>query len=278
MAKFGSVGRKNLKASRQARAAARPSGEGLWDRPQLVNLVADLLLFLAGAMLIYAALLESTRLPFFPLREVVVANALVKVTPGEIADAAGRSLSGNFFTVNLDKVRAALENMAWVRSASVQRLWPDGIELKIEEQVAAARWQHGLGEPDLVNEQGELFSAPKEPDQAALPLLAGPQDSSAEVLSRYREFSTMLSPLHRTLRLVALSPRQSWQLRLDDGLTLELGRDHAKHPIEERVNRFVDTYAEVQRRIKTPISVIDMRYPNGFALQPGTPQYDKGNA
>ena len=176
-------------------------------------------------------------------------------------------------------MRLALEKLAWVRRASVQRLWPDGIELKIEEQVAAARWQHGLGEAGLVNDHGELFAAPDAPNQAALPLLAGPENSAAEVLSRYREFTTMLAPLHRTLRVVAMSPRQSWELRLDDGLTLELGHDHAKHPIEERVSRFVDTYAEAQRRIKTPISVIDMRYPNGFALRPGVPSNDnKGNA
>ena len=90
MAKFGSVKRRDLKASRQARAAAQQSDDGFWDRPQLVTLVADLLLFLAGAALIYAALLETTRLPFFPLREVVVANALVNVTPDQIASAAGR--------------------------------------------------------------------------------------------------------------------------------------------------------------------------------------------
>jgi len=278
LAKFGSVKRRELKASRQARAAARPSGDGFWDRPQLLTLVADLLLFLAGAALVYSSVLLTTRLPFFPLRQVVVANALARVTPGEIALVAKRSLSGNFFTVNLDDVRVALEKLPWVRRAAVRRHWPDGIELTVEEQVAAARWQHGLDEPDLVNEQGELFSAPKAPDQAALPLLAGPLTSSAEVLSRYREFSTMLAPLHRTLRLVALSPRQSWQLRLDDGLILKLGKDHAKHPIEERIKRFVGTYAEVKSRIKVPISVIDMRYPNGFALQPGVPPNDKGNA
>jgi len=278
LAKFGSIKRRELKASRQARAAARPSGDGFWDRPQLVNLVADLLLLAGGAALVYALALATTRLPFFPLREVVVANALDRVTPGEIASAARRSLSGNFFTVNLDSVRAALEKLAWVRRASVRRHWPDGIELTIEEQVAAARWQHGPGEARLVNDHGEVFAVPEQPDQAALPLLAGPEGSSAELLSRYREFSTMLSPLHRTLRLVALSPRQSWQLRLDDGLTLKLGRDHAKHPIEERVRRFVGTYAEVESRVKVPIGVIDMRYPNGFALRPGTPQNDKGNA
>ena len=196
--------------------------------------------------------------------------------PAFAALAARSSLAGNFFTVNLETIRVALEKQAWVRRASVRRHWPDGIEVTIEEHAVAARWQHGTDEPRLVNDHGEVFVAPATEDQAALPLLAGPEGSAPLVLSRYHQFSALLQPLHRTLDVVALSPRQAWQLRLDDGLTLELGRDQPKHPIEERIARFVGTYGEAKARSHTPIGAIDMRYPNGFALRPG--HNEKGNA
>lgn len=248
---------------------AAQSSDGFWDRPQLLTLLADLLLLFGGAALAYSMVLEATRLPFFPLRQVVVMNVPSQVTRAQIEFAAKNSLSGNFFTVNLDTVRAAIEKQAWVRRASVRRHWPDGIELTIEEHAAAARWQHGTDEARLVNDHGEVFAAPATAKQATLPLLAGPEGSAPLVLSRYHEFSALLLPLHRTLRVVSLSPRQAWQLRLDDGLTLELGRDQPKHPIEERVSRFVGTYGEAKTRLQTPIVAIDMRYPNGFALRPG---------
>jgi len=275
LAKFGSLNRKDAKARRQARVAAQPA-EGFWDRPKLLTLLADALLLLGGAALAWAMVLQTTRLPFFPLRQVVLMNIPVQVTRAQIEFAARTSLAGNFFTVNLDTLRAALEKQAWVRHASVRRHWPDGIEVTIEEHAAAARWQHGTDETRLVNDRGEIFVAPATASQAALPLLAGPEGSAALVLSRYHQFAALLLPLHRTLRVVALSPRQAWQLSLDDGLTLELGRDQPKHPIEERIGRFVGTYGALKARIQTPIGAIDMRYPNGFALRPG--HNDKGNA
>lgn len=267
MAKFGTLKRKKGKARGPSRGA--PAADGFWDRPQLLNLIADLLLIFGMAALAYSAVLAAIRLPFFPLRQVVLVHALDQVSPAQIEFAA-KSVAGNFFTVNLEAVRTSLEKQPWVRRASVRRRWPDGIELDLEEHVAAARWQQGAFETRLVNKQGEVFAAPATQVLAPLPQFSGPEGSAPQVLARYREFSVLLSPLGRMVRAVALSPRQAWQLHLDDGLTLELGRDQPNHPIEERLARFSSTYGAAQARVKTAISVIDMRYPNGFALRPSS--------
>lgn len=255
-----------------ARPAGQPAADGFWDRPQLLNLVADLLLLFGSVALGYALIVSATRLPFFPLHQVVVLSALEQVTPTQVEYASRSSLAGNFFTINLDNVRGAFEKLPWVRKASVRRLWPDGIELTIEEHVAVARWQNSAGEARLVNDHGEVFAAalPDRPNgQSALPLFGGPEGSAPQMLERYHEFAEVLAPLGRVPRAVALSPRQAWQLRLDDGLTLELGRDQLNSPLHERLQRFVGTYAQARGRIKTTIASIDMRYPNGFALRPG---------
>ena len=273
MAKFGTLKRKDAKARGTSRGAA--AADGFWDRPQLINLIADLLLLFGSAALAYSLVLAAIRLPFFPLRQVVVVHALEKVTPAQIAFVA-KSFAGNFFTVNLEAVRTSFEKQSWVRHASVRRRWPDGIELDLEEHVAAARWQQGATDMRLVNLQGEVFIAPAALAQGSLPLFSGPEGSAAQVLERYREFSALLSAQGRKLRAVALSARQAWQLHLDDGLTLDLGRDQPNHPIEERLARFSRTYNAVQARLKTAISVIDMRYPNGFALRPRS--NTKGNS
>ncbi len=265
MAKFPGLTRKNAKARSPSRGGQ--ASEGFWGRPQLLNLMADLLLLFGSAALAYALVLAAIRLPFFPLRQVVVVRALEQVTPTQIEFAA-KNLSGNFFTVNIDAVRTALEKQPWVRRASVRRRWPDGVEFDLEEHVAAARWQQGASEIRLVNRQGEVFAAPATQAQALLPLFSGPEGSSPQVLARYRDFSALLKPLGRVPRAVALSARQAWQLHLDDGLTLELGRDQPNQPVEARLARFSRTYVAAQARINTAISVIDMRYPNGFALRP----------
>ncbi len=247
----------------------RPAADGFWDRPPLINLVADMLLLFGTLALAYALLISVVRLPVFPLRQVVVAMPLDQVTSAQIEYAAKTSLAGNFFTVNLDNVRAAFEKLPWVRKASVRRRWPDGVEVAIEEHVPAARWQNSSGEARLVNDHGEVFAATLPLGHVSLPVFGGPEGSIPLILERFHEFSAVLAPLGRTLRVVVLSPRLAWQLKLDDGLALELGRDQTNNPIHDRLERFVGIYNEAKARSTASIVSIDMRYPNGFALRLG---------
>jgi cell division protein FtsQ len=232
-----------------------------------MNMVADLLLLFAGSGLIYVVVILAQRLPIFQLDQVVVAGPLEQVTQMQVDEAAKSSITGNFFTVNLDAVRTTFEKLPWVRRVAVRRLWPDGIEVAIEEHVAAARWRQSDGESRLVDTHGEVFAASTERDD--LPSLAGPVDRAAQMLDRQHDFEKVLAPLGRKPQALLLTPREAWQVRLDDGLVLELGRDQEQLPLADRLNRFIATYHEVQGRLGSNIALIDMRYPNGFALRPG---------
>lgn len=254
-----------------ARSNARngaTGGDGFWDRPVLINLLADVLLLAGGVLLAWAGTMALQRLPVLPLKQLVVATPLDQVSRAQIEHTARNVLSGNFFTVNLETAQTAFERMPWVRSASVRRLWPDGIELKLEEHRAAARWTPQDGESRLVSIRGEVFMAST---REVLPVFTGPEGSAYRVLARYDEFRDSLGAIGRKPAAVHLSAREAWQIRLDDGALLELGRDQAKHPLMERLNRFTSHYAAasgaVRSRLPT-IGVVDMRYPNGFALRP----------
>lgn len=243
------------------------SGDGFWDRPMLINLLADLLLLAGGALLAWAGAMALQRLPVFPLKQLVVVTAPDQVSRAQIEHAARGALSGNFFTVNLDAAQASFERMPWVRSASLRRLWPDGVELTLEEHRAIARWTPQDGEARLVNTRGEVFLAST---SELLPAFAGPEGSASRVLARYTEFSESLMAIDRRPTAIRLSAREAWQIKLDDGVVLELGRDQPKHPLVERLSRFTTHYAAVsssaRNRLQT-IGVVDMRYPNGFVLR-----------
>jgi cell division protein FtsQ len=244
------------------------SGDGFWDRPMLINLLADVLLLAGGVVLAWAGAMALQRLPVFPLKQLVVATPLDQVSRAQIEQTARNALSGNFFTVNLEAAQTAFERMPWVRSASLRRSWPDGIELEIEEHVAAARWTPKEGEPRLVSTRGEVFNATA--SDKGLPVFAGPEGSASRVLARYLEFNDSLAAIGRKPVAIHLSARAAWQIRLDDGVVLEFGRDQPKHPLLDRLNRFTTHYAAVSSsagsRLQT-IGVVDMRYPNGFALR-----------
>jgi cell division protein FtsQ len=72
--------------------------------------------------------------------------------------------------------------------------------------------------------------------------------------------------------VVHLSAREAWQIRLDDGVVLELGRDQPKHPLAETPEPLYGPLPRSQRRGQDrlqAVGVVDMRYPNGFALRAG---------
>jgi cell division protein FtsQ len=253
------------KAPRDAKPTRqRTAGDGIWDRPLLLNLVADLLFVAAAAALSYAAATALQRLPVFPLHRLVIARPLQQVSAEQVERAASASMRGNFFTVNLESVRDAFQRLSWVRRADVRRLWPDGIEVAIEEQVAAARWRPADESLRLVNGYGEVFAADAVPPQ--LPALSGPDGTAPLLLSQYREFVQTLMPLQRRPLALAMTPRRAWQLRLDDGLVLELGRDQGKDTLSERLAAFVAAYGATRTRLTFEPDRIDLRYPNGFAL------------
>ena len=64
-----------------------------------------------------------------------------------------------------------------------------------------------------------------------------------------------------------LSARYSWQLRLSNGLTLELGRDQLKEPVLQRLARFVAYYAQTLGSLNRKFEYADLRYSGGFALR-----------
>ena len=251
------------------RGNERGGGDGFWDRPLLINLLADVLLLAGGLILAWAGIMALQRLPILPLRELVVATPLDHVSRAQIEHTARSALTGNFLTVNLDSARSNFERMSWVRSASLRRIWPDAVELRIEEHQAVARWTPLDGEPRLVSTRGEVFAASTD---EPLPRFAGPEGSAAQVLARFRAFGDVLAGAGQRPVAIQLSAREAWQVWLADGVLLELGREQAKHPLAERLDRFARHYAPASGAVKDrlpAIGAVDLRYPNGFALRGG---------
>lgn len=265
--------------AKNERVKRGPAAEGFWDRPVLMNLVADMLLLGAVVLLAWAAWAGVQRLPFYPLREVVV-SSVERVGRAQIEHAARTAISGNLLSVNLDEARGAFEKLPWVRRVELRRVWPDALEIAIEEHVAVARWVRpdpaGNPEGRLVNKQGEVFSAVAA--EKDLPSLNGPEGSSGLMTARLQEFTGRLSAIARKPVALTLTARAAWQLRLDDGVVIELGRDQPKLPLSARVDRFASHYTMAQARGGQPVAAVDMRYPNGFVLHLGSPDNKQKNS
>jgi cell division protein FtsQ len=236
----------------------------MWNKPRLLNTIADLLILAGVVALLVAALARLA--PSIPVRQVVFAQELPHTRRAELEESLPAALRGNFFSLNLETVRGELEKLPWVRKVELRRAWPARLEVKVEEHRPAARWGEGRGE--LVNTFGEVFTAtPPDDEFAALPLLYGPQGTAPEVLKRYGELVGSFQPLGQRPVQVTLSPRLAWQLKLDNGMLVEMGREQPKSPVGVRLQRFIEVYPELVAKRAARTSVVDLRYPNGFAMR-----------
>jgi len=238
----------------------------MWNKPQLMNALADLLMLVAAAALLAAAAVWLVRVPSLPVQEVVFAEPLAHTRRLEIEQALPPALKGNFFSLNLDAVRGALEKLPWVRKVAVRRVWPARLEVEVEEHKPVARW--GLGRGELVNSYGEVFAAmPAEQELEGLPLLYGPQGTASEVLKRYGEFVASFAEINEKPVQLLLSPRLAWQLKLANGMVVDIGREQPKAPVGVRLQRFIAVYPEMVAKRAIRPTVVDLRYPNGFAIR-----------
>jgi cell division protein FtsQ len=232
----------------------------VWDNPRLLNLAADALYLaatvLAAALTWHAAL----RAPYLPVRSVTLVGDLAHVDAEAVQGQLAGRVAGNFFGLNLDDVRRLVAELPRVRSVDVRRAWPDGIVVRIEEHRPLARWS----ERELVSAEGELFEGQPE---SPLPQLGGPPGSEREVVRRYLALREIVAPLGVEPVQVLVSARYAWQLKLSNGMTLELGRDDPRQPIEARLARFVTAYPRAAANLNRRADHVDLRYPNGFAIR-----------
>jgi cell division protein FtsQ len=234
----------------------------MWDDARQLNMVATMLAVLATAALSWGALAWVARQPQFAFHEVVVRGSLEHVSTARFEAVIRDDLAGTFFTMDLERARAALTRVPWVRSVALRRLWPQKLEVTVEEYVPYARWN----ETGLVNAQGEVFSADYD---GALPRLEGPDARAPEVAARFREWGDALAPLALDLERIRLSPRGGWQLETKGAggtLAIELGRDEPA----VRLARFVAVYERTigtLARVGTRVERVDLRYRNGFAAK-----------
>ncbi len=243
-----------------------------WNSPALIDKVAGLLIGAAILSLLGLMLFWVSHRPAFAVKRVVIDSIegeLRHVTSSQVHAAVLENLDGTVLSANLRPVQQSLQAIPWVRSATVRRVWPNRLLVRIEEQQAVAVWSRGV----LVNHYGESFAGAKEDhDQSCLlATLSGPAGSEKLVLDRARELQGWVAPLGMSLSSLRLTEQYAWTAVLDSGLTLDLGRDALGISAQERVKKFVQTQPWLSQRLGLeggPVVVhADLRYATGYAFR-----------
>lgn len=163
----------------------------------------------------------------------------------------------SFMTTDLNDVEAELEALPWVFRAKVRRIWPDKLIIAIDEQNAIAIWN----KDKLVNQYGQIFQ-PQEIAITSIPKLSGPDDELEALLKVFAELQEQFEADDLQLSELHLSERRSWELKLSNGIVLDIGRK----ALNERVTKFINIYPVLISDDPAPIERVDLRYDTGMAV------------
>ena len=158
-----------------------------------------------------------------------------------------------------DAARERIAGLPWVESASVRKIYPDVLEVTIEERKPFAIWQHGR-ELSLIDAEGRIIAPFRQERFATLPLVIGrgANERAAEFLSRLDRVPGLAA---RTKALIRVADRR-WDLRLENGIAIrlpEFGEDAA-----------VDEIARLDREqgiLSRDIAAVDMRLEDRLVVQ-----------
>lgn len=233
----------------------------MWDNVPLLRGIAAALFFFSVVAVLYGMVHYVVHLPqLLPIQSVRLTAAPERVVAEDVLKVVRQEVQGNFFTVDIERLRLSLENISWVRKVSIRREFPDRLAVQFEEHQPLAQWN----EAALVNQQGEVFVAET---TKLLPVFTGYEGSSAEMSQQYQKFSQQLAGLNLQLTQLVLSPRHAWQLHLSNDMVVELGRES----MQQRLARFVTIYpyslGVVPGTEAEQVKWVDMRYRNGFAVR-----------
>jgi cell division protein FtsQ len=215
-----------------------------------------LLLGLCGAFGFRQAAVWIASRPMFEIHQVRVVGELDQVDRDLIRKRV-LALKGSFFTLDLSAASVELRTVPWVRSVTLRRVWPDQLEVNVEEHHALARW----GDSELINTKGERFTAEY---MGVLPYFEGPKGSEKLMQGEYQQFHNQLKQISLSITDLEFTERGSWRLIADNGLELELGKDD----VHGRLSRFVEIYPQLIHNAAISGAVADLRYSHGFALRP----------
>ena len=159
---------------------------------------------------------------------------------------------------DVDAARDRVAGLPWVQSASVRKIYPEMLEVRIQEREPFAIWQHG-GELWIVGRKGNVIVPFSGGRHASLPLVVG--DGAADQAAAFVDRVVRHPTLASKVKGYVLVGGRRWNLRLSNGVTVKLpefGADEAMAALErmeEEANLLQRDVASVDLRLADRVVV-----------------------
>ena len=151
--------------------------------------------------------------------EQVRITGLERHRPEQVLAAIGVKLGGSLIGFDAGRARRMMQNIDWVESASIHRIYPNALDIVVRERRPFAIWQRA-GVHYLIDRTGAAIS-PLEPGEAGNLLLVtgeGAQHAVADLVNHLEAHPALFSKVRAASRV----GDRRWTLHLASGQRLLL--------------------------------------------------------
>lgn len=165
----------------------------------------------------------------------------------------------SIFEPDIDAIQTKLQDVTWVKSATVERHLPNGIMVKIEERVPIALWQH-QGKLSIVDADGQVLADGNLGRFKDLIILVG-EDAPTQAKDLVAMISAEDNLKKRVESAKWISGRR-WDLYLKNGVSVKL----PENDLGQAVRRLAHAQGEANL-MDRKIQSIDLRDPLRIVVQ-----------
>ena len=237
------------------------------DESQLAQLITGrrlkLLVFgsllMACGLFIYKLYLPTT----LPFKKIQVYGSLQWVDREKLNALVLRDMNGGFFSLNVKGLKQNLEQLEWIKSVAIRRVWPDVLQVMVAEQQPVALWN----DESIINRNGELFVSAMEQVPDGMVQITGPAGMHRVLVEHFNALSEMTVSLGLAITNITVNERRAMRVTLNNGIQLFMGRVRDTSDSSAEMMRFVRAYKATLAPKIDRVQFVDLRYTNGVAVR-----------
>ena len=180
-------------------------------------------------------------------------TGLIHQDAAMVLNALGVRPGGSLVGFDATNAKALLENLDWVSTATVQRSFPNKLEISVVERVPFAVWQRA-GSYYVIDRSGSAMSNVLPGNLPALPLVTGEgaQFMVAELVNQLEVSADLSSKVSGAARV----GQRRWNLYLDNGITILLPEENVAGALAR-----LSALESSQNLLSKGVRSVDLRFP-----------------
>lgn len=179
--------------------------------------------------------------------------------PEQLLSAIGVEPGGSLMGFDAIQARNILQNLDWVQSAKVQRLFPNQLVVEVKEREPFAIWQRGQAYY-VIDKAGAAMSGLEAAQMVRLPLVTGEgaNVAAAELINQLSAYPDIMLQVKAAARVGS----RRWTLYLDNGITVQLPERDWQQAIA-----MADQLNKTQKILARGIRSLDLRLPGRVTVE-----------